>query len=409
MKGFLTEKEVTKIITETVSKYNLDNKKVIVLLPDSTRSGPTDFFFKQFCNILGNKVKKLDFLIPLGTHPIMNENKILKFLNITKKELKTKYSKFGIFNHRWDLPETFVTIGTISDNEICEITNGLFKEKVKIEINKLVFEYDYIIIYGPVFPHEVVGFSGGYKYLFPGIAGKEIIDFFHWLGAVITNIEINGKKDTPVRHVINKSASFLKIPIICFCSVVNNGKLIGLFTGDHNEAWQKAVELSSKVNIISKSKRYKKVLGIAPKMYDDLWTAGKVMYKLEQIVEDGGDLIIYAPHIKEVSYTHGKILDKIGYHTVDYFKKQIHKFKNISRCVMAHSSHVKGIGKYTNGIEKSRINVYLATDIPEQRCKKINLGYINPKNIDINEWLKYNEKDVLVVYNAGEVLYTYKK
>ena len=76
-----------------------------------------------------------------------------------------------------------------------------------VALNKLPLEYDHVLVCGPVFPHEVVGFSGGNKYLFPGIAGPEIIHFTHWLGAVITNYEIIGTKDTPVRAVIDRAAA----------------------------------------------------------------------------------------------------------------------------------------------------------------------------------------------------------
>jgi len=56
-----------------------------------------------------------------------------------------------------------------------------------------------------VFPHEVVGFSGGNKYLFPGVGGPQILNFFHWLGAVVTNPMIIGNKWTPVRKVVDRA------------------------------------------------------------------------------------------------------------------------------------------------------------------------------------------------------------
>jgi nickel-dependent lactate racemase len=208
-----------------------------------------------------------------------------------------------------------------------------------------------------------VGFSGGHKYLFPGIAGDEIINFFHWLGAIITNPVINGCKWTPTRKVVEKAASLIDIPHALVAIVAVDGKLKGLFLGDCLEAWEKAADLSNDVHIIYKDRPYHTILGLCPQMYDDIWTAGKVMYKLEPIVADGGTLIIYAPHISEVSYTHGKVLDRIGYHVRDYFIKQMDKFKDIPRSSMAHSTHVRGCGTYENGVEKPRVNVVFATGI----------------------------------------------
>jgi len=163
--------------------------------------------------------------------------------------------------------------------------------------------------------------------------------------------------------------------------------------------------LSAKVHIVYKDKPYKTVLGIAPKMYDEIWTAGKVMYKLEPVIADGGTLIIYAPHIKEVSVTHGKTIEQVGYHTRDYFLKQWDKFKDYPLGAIAHCTHVKGIGTYNNGVEKPRINVVLATGISRERCQKINLGYMDPEQIDIANYEDKEDKGILVVHNAGETLY----
>jgi hypothetical protein len=129
------------------------------------------------------------------------------------------------------------------------------------------------------------------------------------------------------------------------------------------------------------------------------------MYKLEPVAADGGTLIIYAPHITEISYTHGQIIDRIGYHTRDYFLKRMDEFAGIPRAVLAHSTHVKGIGTYTDGVEKPRINVALATGISRQRCRKVNLGYINPEQIDIANYENKEDRGILVVRNAGEVLH----
>jgi nickel-dependent lactate racemase len=276
---------------------------------------------------------------------------------------------------------------------------------VNLTINKMATEYDHLMICGPVFPHEVVGFSGGNKYLFPGIAGQEIIDFFHWFGAIITNPAIIGNKYTPVREIVDVAASYLKAERSCFAMVVKGQDLAGLYYGSPEDAWSEAANLSRKLHITYVDKPYHTVLSRAPKMYDDIWTAGKCMYKMEPVVADGGRLIIYAPHIDEISYTHGAVLDQIGYHTRDYFRKQWDKFKGYPWGVVAHSTHVKGIGTYENGVEKPRVEVILATRIPRQRCQAINLGYMDPDSIRINDYMGKEDQGILYVPKAGEMLY----
>jgi lactate racemase len=232
---------------------------------------------------------------------------------------------------------------------------------------------------------------------------------FHWLGALITNVKIIGTKHTPVRKVVDKAASFLPMERLCLSLVVKGNDLAGLYFGTPEDAWSNAADLSDKLHIIYKDKPYKQVLSCAPTMYDDLWTGGKCMYKLEPVVADGGELIIFAPHISQVSVSHGELIESIGYHVRDYFMKQPDRFKGIARGVMAHSTHVKGIGTFENGVEKPRIHVTLATNIPEATCQKINMGYRVPATIKVDEFKDRDDDGILYVKKAGEMLYRLKK
>lgn len=403
--GAVTLRQARQVIGEFFAQKDYTGKRALLIIPDNTRSGPIGDIFKMIYEFLQRKTKALDCLVALGTHQPLTEEQICTRLDITLDERRTKYAAVKFFNHEWDKPETFTSIGKITADEIEKITGGLFREEVNVAVNKLIFDYDEIFILGPVFPHEVVGFSGGHKYIFPGIAGEEIINFFHWLGAIITNPVINGNKWTPTRQVVEKAASFIKVPRQLFAIVAVENKLRGIFIGDCTEAWEKAADLSQQVHIIYKDKPYKTILGIAPKMYEDLWTAAKAMYKLEPIAADGATLIIYAPHITEISYTHGNFIDRIGYHTRDYFLGRLDKFAGIPRAVIAHSTHVKGIGTYVDGIEKPRINVVLATGISKHRCEKVNLGYMNPEDINIPDYQNKENEGILLVPHAGETLY----
>ena len=273
-----------------------------------------------------------------------------------------------------------------------------------VALNKLPLEYDHVIVCGPVFPHEVVGFSGGTKYLFPGIAGPEIIHFTHWLGALITNYEIIGTKTTPVRAVIDRAASLLDRPLSLLAPVVMHEGVAGLFCGPVHEAWSAAADLSSKRHVVWLEQPVKRVLSVMPAMYDDLWVAAKGMYKMEPAVADGGEVVIYAPHVTEVSHVHGKLIDEVGYHCRDYFVKQWDRFRDVPGGILAHSTHVKGLGSYdpATGIETPRIRVTLATGIPRERCQRINLGYLDPASVDVEAWKK--DPDTLGPAR-GEMLY----
>lgn len=406
---YLTENEVRTIVSEALSTLAVDGKRVLILIPDGTRTMPMPLMFGLFGQLLASRVATLDYLVALGTHRPMSDAQLSKLVG--RRVVNGQVGKAHIYNHKWEDPNNYTYIGDIPVGKIETITNGLMSQNVPVRLNKLIFDYDQLIICGPVFPHEVVGFSGGNKYLFPGIAGAEIINFTHWLGAVLTNYGINGTGYTPVRAVIDQAAAMVERPVACFSLVVTHAGISGLFFGSSQDSWQAAASLSAQKHIVFVERPFQRVLSVMPEMYDDLWTAAKGMYKMEPAVADGGEVIIFAPHISEVSYTHGRLLDQIGYHCRDYFMKQWDKFRDYPGSVLAHSTHLKGIGLYDQptGIETSRIQVTLATSIFSEHCRRINLGYLNPAAIDLKEWKNRESDGVLVVRRAGEMLYRVKE
>ena len=410
---YLTNDEVRGVVTEGLATLAVDGKRVLIIIPDGTRTMPMPLMFSLFEELLSPRAKALDYLVALGTHLPMDDAQLSKLVG--RPVVNGQAGKSHIYNHGWSDAGNLRTIGIIPASDISQITDGLMAQDVPVTLNKLILDYDQLIICGPVFPHEVVGFSGGNKYFFPGIAGPEIINFTHWLGAVITNFKVIGSGYTPVRAVIDRAATFIDRPAACFGLVVTHDGpsagsgqgLAGLYFGSPPEAWQAASALSAQKHIVYVNKPFRRVLSVMPEMYDDLWTAAKGMYKMEPAVAEGGEVVIYAPHITEISYTHGKLIDEIGYHCRDYFMKQWDKFKSYPGGVLAHSTHVKGLGQYdaVTGIETPRIKVTLATGIPPERCRRINLGYLDPSSINPREWQGREAEGILVVPRAGEMLY----
>jgi nickel-dependent lactate racemase len=409
--GFLSRDDVRALAVRVFEQVDLRGKRVLVIIPDGTRTAPLPLFFRLFHELLGSKVAALDYLVALGTHQPLGEDALNRLVGVTAAERHTTYADVRIFNHRWDLPATFATVGVIPVAEIEQLSNGLLVQDVPVTLNKSIFDYDQLIVCGPVFPHEVVGFSGGNKYFFPGISGPEVINLTHWLGALITSYEVIGSGYTPVRAVIDRAASFIDLPKLCFAMVVTYEGLAGLYVGSPEAAWKGAAQLSAQVHITYVDQPFQRVLSIMPPMYDDLWTAAKGMYKLEPAIADGGEVVIYAPHITELSYTHGQVIDEIGYHVRDYFLKQWERFKDYPWGVLAHSTHLRGIGTYDaeRDLEQPRIQVTLATGIPRQRCERVNLGYLDPAAIDLGTWENREDEGILVVPKAGEMLYRMRK
>ena len=405
---FLSPAQAHELIARACPAKDYRDKKVLLIVPDATRTCPLGVLFTGLFDQIGAATKHFDVMIALGTHQPMTEEAICQRLEISLNERRSKYAGVRFFNHEWDNDAALRQIGELTLDDTRALTGGLFEMQVPVKVNARVFEYDQIIICGPVFPHEVVGFSGGNKYLFPGVSGPEVLHFFHWLGAVITNPMTIGNKWTPVRRVVDRVGAMVSVPKLCLCMVVDHAQLAGLFIGSPEGAWDEASELSKKLHIEYKDHPFHTVLSCAPKMYDELWVGGKCMYKLEPVVADGGELIIYAPHIHEISRTHGALIRQVGYHCRDYFLKQWDKFKDIPWSTMAHSTHVRGIGTFEDGVEKCRIQVTLATGIPEAACREVNLGYRDPATINPADYAQREDEGVLLVPKAGEMLYHLK-
>jgi nickel-dependent lactate racemase len=404
----LTVEQVAEVVAQACPVKDYRNKKVLLIVPDGTRSAPVGLLFQALHRQMGDATQAFDVLIALGTHQPMSESAICRRLEISEAERRETYRRVRFFNHAWNNPAALKRIGVIAAEEINRLSNGLFAMDVPVEVNRMVFDYDQIIIVGPVFPHEVVGFSGGNKYLFPGVAGPEILNFFHWLGAVITTPKIIGNKWTPVRRVVDRAGSLVNVSKLCFCMVVEGPGLAGLFVGTPESAWDGASDLSRERHIVYRERPFHTILSCAPKMYDEVWTGGKAMYKLEPVLADGGELIIFAPHIAEVCVAHGKVIEEVGYHCRDYFLKQWDRFKHYPWGVLAHSAHVHGLGSFENGVEKRRARVTLAAQIPPDRCKRINLGYRDPGGIRVEEFANREDEGILLVPKAGEMLYRLK-
>ena len=274
-----------------------------------------------------------------------------------------------------------------------------------MRLNRLVLEYDHLLICGPVFPHEVVGFSGGNKYFFPGIAGADIINLTHWLGALITSKQMIGTKHTPVRQVIDRAAAFIPRPRSALCAVVTHEGVAGISYGTPEAAWSAAADLSAQTHIVWTDKPWRQVLSVLPAMYDELWVGAKGMYKTEPAIADGGEVIIYAPHLHDVSVVHGKLIKQIGYHVRDYFLARWDEFKHIPWGVLAHSTHLKGAGTYEGGVERARIQVTLATGLSEAETRALNLDYRDPKTLDPTSFAGRESEGVLYIPKAGEYLH----
>jgi nickel-dependent lactate racemase len=403
----LSGEDVTRFVREAFSAADLDGKRVCLVVPDGTRTCPLPLLLGAAQQALAGRAKQVMVIIALGTHQGMTEEHLARHLGYQPGHSQEMYPGWTIMNHESWSPDTFTTLGTITAERLTELTGGLLTDtSVQVRINRHVAEADVAIVVGPVFPHEVVGFSGGNKYFFPGVSGQELIDLSHWVGALITSAAMIGTPGvTPVRALINEAATMIPAQRLALCLVVASGTdtLHAAAFGSPEDAWAACAETSAETHVSYLDAPVKRVLSIMPTKYQDIWTAAKGFYKLEPIVADGGELIIYAPHITQVSVMHPTITE-IGYHNRDYFLGQWERFKQQPWGDLAHSTHLRGQGTWdAEHGERNRVAVTLATGIPEEVVRAVNLNYLDPASVDIAAYQA--DPDTFVVPHAGEVLY----
>ncbi len=403
----LSDVEVTAFVQRSFAAVDVDGLRVCLVVPDGTRSCPLPLLMRAVHAALDERAREVTVLIALGTHQGMSEEQLARHLGYLPGRAEETYPGWTILNHESWRTDTYVSLGTIDSERLTELTGGrMTDESVEVRINRQVAEADVAIVVGPVFPHEVVGFSGGNKYFFPGVSGPELIDLSHWVGALITSAEMIGTRGvTPVRALINEAATLIPARRLALCLVVRSGRdtLHAAAFGTPEDAWAACAEISAETHVSYRDVPVKRVLSIMPTKYQDIWTAAKGFYKLEPIVADGGEVIIYAPHITEVSVMHPHITE-IGYHCRDYFLGQWERFRGVPWGDLAHSTHLRGQGTWdAERGEQNRVTVTLATGIAEATVRAVNLNYLDPVEVDVAGYEA--DPDTFVEPQAGEVLY----
>ena len=407
----ISDQELDGFVERNLRSLEIDDRRVVLVVPDGTRSCPLPLLVATLHRHLIDRVGSLTAVIALGTHSYMEPAEINRLFGVglagQPADLGTAYPGMTVVNHEWADPAMLVKVGHLSAERIAELSEGRLHVGADIVINRHVVESDVAIVVGPVFPHEVVGISGGNKYFIPGVSSQQFIDMTHWVGALITSTRIIGTTGiTPVRAMINEGAALIPTQRLALCCVVKSGtgELEAAAFGTTEDAWAATAKVAAETHVVYVDEPFQRVLAVMPTRYQDIWTAAKGFYKTEPAVADGGEVIIYAPHVTEVSETHREIYD-IGYHCRDYFVKQWDRFKDVHWGVLAHSTHMRGQGTYDpdTGKERLRINVTLATGIPRSVCESINVGYLDPTTVDLHAMR--HDPDTFVVPNAGEVLY----
>ncbi len=326
-------------------------KKVLLIPPDLTRahSGAGDItglyygMLKDTCQV--------DIMPALGTHMAMSHDEIDAFFG-------SHIPKDAFIVHNWR--KDVVRIGQVPGEYIKEISQGLMEEAIDVEVNKRLLDksYDLIISIGQVVPHEVVGMANYSKNILVGCGGINIINKSHMLGAVFGMERIMGKDHSPVRKVFDYCEEhFMKdIPLMYVLTVTTDSpegvKIHGLFIGRQRSLFEEAVKLSQEKNLQFVDKPFKKVVVYLDELeFKSTWLGNKSVYRTRMAIEDGGELIVLAPGVRQFGEDeeNDRLIRKYGYagrkRVLELFKanKDLHE----NQSVAAHLIHGSSDGRFS--------------------------------------------------------------
>jgi nickel-dependent lactate racemase len=407
----LSPSDLRAILAQTLMRI-APGARVLAIIPDKTRDDNTGVLFPFAAELLQTRqVSQFDALVAQGTHQPMTSAE--KRAKIGAGDGVNPVGLGDVFDHQWNVPSELVTLGRLNSTEVCQLTGGLLTDAVDVNLNRRLGPgfYDTILIFSATVPHEVAGFAGGAKYLFPGVAGPDLTHATHWLGALASIENVIGRIETPTRHMIEAAADFVSGQIITLNSVVtrdDNDRLRthALFTGDFRQAFRRAAEVSGQVHIKYTGRKYQRVVALLDEHYDELWVGGKASYKLGGIIEAGGELIIYAPHLRSISETHGRLIEKYGYAPLDRVREMVALSTELQNnlAVAAHLAHVSYAGQRDQaGRVIPRYRITMASALDEQTCRRVHLGFMDHRQFRREDY--ENSRDTLIVDKAGRDLY----
>ena len=346
----LTDAAIEEALKESLKGRQM--KKVLIIPPDYTRyHSNAGLITRIFYRLLEERGVQTDIMPALGTHaPVSRSQWEHMYAGIP-------YEKMIVHDWRHDV----VRLGEVPAAYLEEITEGIWKDPVSVEVNRRIMDesYDLIISPGQVVPHEVVGMSNHAKNLFVGTGGSDMINKSHMVGATYGMERMMGRGDTPVRKLFDYGFEhFLQDRPILFVLTVTTapgGKILthGLFIGEGRQCFTDAVKLAQEKNIDFVKKGLKKcVVYLDPDEFRSTWLGNKAVYRTRMAMEDGGDLIILAPGVER--FGEDDIVDglirKYGYRgrlqTLKAFEDPANEDLRSNMGAAAHMIHGSSDGRF---------------------------------------------------------------
>ena len=391
----LSNAEIAKILELSLADWEAEKgrvKNALIIPPDFTRFHSNAGYITQvFYKLLTAKGASVDVLPALGTHVPVSETQWKTMFG------DIPYSNMIVHNWRADV----IKLGEVPADEIERISDGLWKDPVDVEVNRLLMDekYDLIVSPGQVVPHEVIGMANHAKNIFVGIGGADMINKSHMIGAVCGMEQAMGRDHTPVRQIFDYAfehyVSHRPILWVLTVNTAPGGKIAshGLFVGQGRNCLTEAVKLAQVKNVDYVEHGLKKcVVYLDPGEFTSTWLGNKSIYRTRMAMADGGELVVLAPGVHQFGEdkTVDGLIRKYGYrgrlHTLEVFKRDSAADLRANMGAAAHLIHGSSGGRFSitycvKNITKAEVEGvgFKAADYDEMVAKynpeKLNYGY----------------------------------
>lgn len=366
-----------------IGEYLSSESKVLILSDDNTRATPVKDvlpFILEEVHSAGIKTENIKILMALGTHRPMTEQEL------TAKLGEDICSKYEVINHRWDDEENLINYGITSSG-------------IGLMANSLVKWSDFIISIGGIIPHAVAGFSGGGKIIVPGICGEATSGDMHWAMSDIQPGDLFGKRENPVRKVIDEVALSVGLKYIVNCIMNNHEEVVYAVAGHPVEAHKAGVEYAKEVHGIKIPEKADIVVFDSYLTDIEYWQAIKAITPAGIVAKEGAILIQIADCREGVSMSHGEVLD-YGYHSLEETKKLLHE-GHVNKSVAAHMIQASFAIK-----EEDRKGYLISPNISKEDTEKLGFMYASSPQEALDKAIeeKGGNARIIVLRQAGDLL-----
>ena len=346
----LTDRQIKDMVVSALEQYNPRN--LLMVVPDYTRCFSNAGLIANIAyHWAVDNGRGVELLEALGTHVPM-----------TEKEIRAMYGDISLEKfHGHDWRHDVVNIGEVPASYVSEVTEGLWKKGVAVEVNRMVINpsFDLVLSIGQVVPHEVIGMANQAKNLFVGAGGSDMINQSHIIGAVYGMERMMGRDFTPVRkifdyaleHFLSKKANILWMLTVC-TAPDDKIQTHGLFIGQGRKPLEDAVKLAQEKNIDYVETGIKKcVVYLNENEFHSTWLGNKSVYRTRMAIADGGELIVLAPAVDKFGEdkTNDALIRKYGYkgriHTLELLNANEDLQANMG--VAAHLIHGSSDGRFS--------------------------------------------------------------